>query len=44
MKNAIYVPIVKAKGNDMASLADVDPSNRQEIRPLLELAEYDSPE
>lgn len=42
MNAAIYVPIVKAKRNDIASLGDVDPSKRNAIRPLLELAEYGS--
>lgn len=42
MNAAIYVPIVKAKRNDIASLGDVDPSKQQVIRPLLELAEYGS--
>lgn len=42
MNSVIYVPIVKAKRNDIASLSDVTPSNRRAIRPLLELAEYNS--
>src|SRR5205085_1703760 len=42
MSAVVYVPIVKAKRNDIASLSDVIPSNRRAIRPLLELAEYGS--
>jgi len=42
MASTIYVPVVKAKRNDLASLSNVIPSNRVGIRPLLELAEYDS--
>ena len=42
MGGVIYVPIVKAKRHDMASLGDVLPSSRPAIRPLLELAEYAS--
>ena len=42
MSSVVYVPIVKAKRNDIAALADVSQSNRQSIRPLLELAEYNS--
>src|SRR5687767_7731064 len=42
MGSVVYVPIVKAKRNDLASLNDVFPTNRRAIRPLLELAEYGS--
>jgi T4 beta protein len=42
MDAPIYVPVVKAKRNDIASLDGVVPSNRLAIRPLLELAEYGS--
>jgi hypothetical protein len=44
MAAPIYVPVVKAKRNDMASLRDVAESKKSEIRPLLELAEYGSTE
>jgi len=40
MSAIVYVPIVKAKRNDISSLSDVFPPNRGAIRPLLELAEY----
>jgi len=42
MDAPIYVPVVKAKRNDIASLGGVVPANRPAIRPLLELAEYSS--
>jgi hypothetical protein len=42
MDAPIYVPVVKAKRNDIASLGGVAPANRPAIRPLLELAEYSS--
>jgi len=42
MNAVVYVPIVKAKSNDIAALGDVNPSKRRDIRPLLELAEYDA--
>lgn len=42
MSTPIYVPVVKAKKNDIHALSDIHASNRPGIRPLLELAEYDS--
>lgn len=44
MANPIYVPVVKAKRNDMASLSDIPLVDQSDIRPLLELAEYGSME
>jgi hypothetical protein len=42
MEQPSYVPIVKAKRNDLNALRDVPSSKRDGIRPLLELAEYES--
>ena len=42
MEQPVYVPIVKAKKNDIGALRDVAESKRSNIRPLLELAEYGS--
>ncbi len=42
MEQPIYVPVVKAKKNDLDALRDVAKSKRGGIRPLLELAEYGS--
>jgi hypothetical protein len=42
MEQPIYVPIVKAKKNDLDALRNVPRTNRGGVRPLLELAEYES--
>jgi hypothetical protein len=42
MEQPMYVPIVKAKKNDLDALRDVSNDNRAVVRPLLELAEYGS--